>query len=1050
MKQWDYLIVTASNDAQAQAYQGQLSLRQKLGLINGVSQVLVLPDPGGQRIGSGGSTFYCLQEILQREVAAQAPAAAGPAQWQAIFSHLRVLIVHAGGDSKRLPAYGPCGKIFVPVPGENDSSLPLTLFDRQIPIYLALPPMPPNAGQVVITSGDVLLRFNPHDLRFASEGVTGVGSYAAPEQAQHHGVFCRGQADQVRCFLQKPSPTEQEASHAIDPYGQTILDIGVMNFDARTARTFLELSGLQSITGGKLQFAGPLGQALPYTELDFYREICCALGTDVTCASYTKTVKACASPWKEDQLQHLFESLKSIPFHVSTLAQCDFLHFGKTRQLISSGNALVQYERLNTAPRGCLCLNSEIAADGQVTGRSSWVEGCRIKAELSLAGENVLTGADIDSPLALPPKMCLDLTRGQNREHEPVDFMRCYSSDDQLNDAVDQGATFCGMPVQQWLELVRAPADQVWDSSLAPAQRSLWNARVFPALRQHRDYRDWLWMFDPGQATDEEIAAWHGADRYSSADIALLTDQPAFHQRRSSIRSEEIRLQAHKIFAPYSAFSASDLGFLLTHGEDPARLAGAILDQASWHHSHSQGSLDALIFPRIMHTLASALCAHPNRDRLLSEVQQVVEPGTGSWLDAWGLRPSHDLKAEQWLERVRHFAFTSAGEVIVAGGTERLTAPRSVLRSDEIVWGRAPARFDTGGGWTDTPPYALEHGGCVVNTAVNLNGQPPIQAYLRVIERPVIRIGSIDLGQQIEISHLDELLDYREATSEYGLAKAALALSGFSPHTARWTQNVSLEQMLTHFGGGVELTTLAAIPKGSGLGTSSIMGAVLMAVIQRAMGQKLTHNDLFNAVLCLEQMLTTGGGWQDQIGGAVGGVKIVSAQPGLVPDPQIHYLPSDLLDPLVNGGQTLLYYTGITRLAKNILEQVVGRYLDRNRSSMATLKQIYQVARQTAEAISRKDIAAFGALVNTAWELNKELDPNSTNDEVEALLQRIKPYCFGAKLLGAGGGGFLLMVCKSAEAARTIRTELEKNPSNERARFFDYNVNPKGLTVTVS
>jgi galactokinase/mevalonate kinase-like predicted kinase len=197
-------------------------------------------------------------------------------------------------------------------------------------------------------------------------------------------------------------------------------------------------------------------------------------------------------------------------------------------------------------------------------------------------------------------------------------------------------------------------------------------------------------------------------------------------------------------------------------------------------------------------------------------------------------------------------------------------------------------------------------------------------------------------------------------------------------------------------------------------------------------------------------MLTTGGGWQDQIGGAVGGVKIVSAQPGLIPDPQIHYLPSDLLDPATNGGQTLLYYTGITRLAKNILEQVVGRYLNRNRSSMATLKQIYQVARQTAEALSRKDMAGFGALVSRAWELNKELDPNSSNDEVEALLQRIRPYCFGAKLLGAGGGGFLLMICKSAQDAQRIRNDLETNPSNERARFFDYNVNPKGLVVTVS
>ena len=460
-----------------------------------------------------------------------------------------------------------------------------------------------------------------------------------------------------------------------------------------------------------------------------------------------------------------------------------------------------------------------------------------------------------------------------------------------------------------------------------------------------------------------------------------------------------------------------------------------------------------MVFPRIIHTLGSVV------SELSSDGDMTVEevlPGlsgklTGAehdWLDSIGLRLDSPTMLREWAQWAHSLAFESLGQAIISSGGGK-TPPRRALRSDDIVWGRAPARLDTGGGWTDTPPYSLEHGGCVIDIAVNLNGQPPIQAYMRVIDEPVIRLGSIDLGTRIEVNSLDELLDYRQETSEHALAKAALALSGFSLETANWPKGTTLKQMLEQFGGGIELTTLAAIPKGSGLGTSSIMGAVILAVIQRVIGQTLTQKELFHAVLRLEQSLTTGGGWQDQIGGAVGGAKIVTTEPGLVPDAKIRYLPADVLDPKVNNGQTLLYYTGITRLAKDILGQVVGRYLDRDRKTLSTLRQIHALAPQVAEALSRKDIRAFGQLVDAAWQLNKQLDPNSTNDEIEALLLRVQPYIFGAKLLGAGGGGFLLMVCKSAEDAEQVRMMLEAEPANERARFFDYGINPKGLVVTV-
>ena len=239
-------------------------------------------------------------------------------------------------------------------------------------------------------------------------------------------------------------------------------------------------------------------------------------------------------------------------------------------------------------------------------------------------------------------------------------------------------------------------------------------------------------------------------------------------------------------------------------------------------------------------------------------------------------------------------------------------------------------RADLCGGWTDTPPYSLEFGGSVVNVAINLNEQPPVQAFARVIGEPLIRITSIDRGTRTEISRIEDLTDFRRAPSEFALVKAALVLSCLGPGAIAGAGPCPLRQMFASLGGGLEVTTLAAVPQGSGLGTSSILGAVVLAVLDHVMGRRTDARELFHRVLRLEQSMATGGGWQDQIGGVIGGTKLVAAPSGMVPNVDIRCLPDDVLEAAPGGEQVLLYYTGITRVAKNILERVVAGYLDRD------------------------------------------------------------------------------------------------------------------------
>jgi len=552
-----------------------------------------------------------------------------------------------------------------------------------------------------------------------------------------------------------------------------------------------------------------------------------------------------------------------------------------------------------------------------------------------------------------------------------------------------------------------------------------------------------------------------GLDRAPETRLAaksqVQSSHKSFHARRLAIRAGSIRSNPGRAFRPESGFSASDLAFFIREtatAEKPLWLSG-ILKESYRRHGPEAPLVDveSLGLSRILHTLGTA-------------VTKVVREGGGltrtgladsgkklgrkdrAWLDSLGLSLGETTPAA-WGSRAGQAAFEHLGKAIIRSGYERIEPPKNALREDEIVWGRAPARFDLGGGWTDTPPYSLERGGCVINAAVNLNGQAPIQAYARVIPEPEIRINSIDHSVRITIRELGDLLDYRQPASRFGLAKAALALCGFSPVEAVWAKGMTLAGMLGRFGGGIELTTLAAIPSGSGLGTSSIMGAVLISVISRVTGRVLSPRDLFHAVLRLEQELTTGGGWQDQVGGVVEGVKVIRTGPGMVPDPIIHFVPADVLNPGTNGGQTLLYYTGLRRLAKNILADVVGNYLDRDRRSLETLRQIHEFPPLIAEAMSQKSVERFGRFIDAAWRLKKALDPESTTPVIERILERVGKHIFGATLLGAGGGGFLLLVCRSEDDTQAVRHLLTEDPPNKRARFFEFEVNSEGLVVTV-
>ena len=372
--------------------------------------------------------------------------------------------------------------------------------------------------------------------------------------------------------------------------------------------------------------------------------------------------------------------------------------------------------------------------------------------------------------------------------------------------------------------------------------------------------------------------------------------------------------------------------------------------------------------------------------------------------------------------------------------------PSLCVADDQIVWGRSPVRIDIAGGWTDTPPYCLMEGGNVINFAIELNGQPPLQAYVKPSKEPRIVLRSIDLGAMEVIETNEQLMDFMHVGSPFSIPKAALVLAGFGQYAPLSTLNSQLKA----FGCGIELTLLSAIPAGSGLGTSSILASTVLGALNDFCGLGWDKNEIGRRTLMLEQMLTTGGGWQDQFGGVLGGVKLLQTGRGFDQSPQVRWLPNDLWTQPEYRACHLLYYTGITRTAKSILAEIVRRMFLNHHAELNLLREMKAHTMEMYEAIQRNDFQQMGQLVRKTWQQNQALDSGTNPSEVAALTSLIDDLCLGYKLPGAGGGGYLYMIAKDPEAAVRIKQILGEHRQNKNARFVEISLSTTGLQISRS
>lgn len=344
---------------------------------------------------------------------------------------------------------------------------------------------------------------------------------------------------------------------------------------------------------------------------------------------------------------------------------------------------------------------------------------------------------------------------------------------------------------------------------------------------------------------------------------------------------------------------------------------------------------------------------------------------------------------------------------------------------------RLPLRVNFGGGWTDTAPYTNEFGGKVLNAAIKLDDKLPVICTVKKINKRAFALISKDLNTRKEITKTDVFFDFDIKDNDFSIHKAVCIACGLIK------QDTDLENFFDLYG-GVEITTqVQDVPKGSGLGTSSILCAAAADAMYQFMGIDADEQMIFNTVLTMEQLMQTGGGWQDQVGGYVKGFKLTTSPKGVLPNLTVKKLkvPQSFIEKM--SERYILIYTGQKRMARNLLKTVMDNVYNRD-ECFAVMNRIKELADEMTNAIESSDVDTFAELLNEHWICSKILDEGTSNENIETIYNTIKDYICGFFISGAGGGGFLQIILKNGVSRQQIERLLEQNSKiHENVRIYN-------------
>jgi D-glycero-alpha-D-manno-heptose-7-phosphate kinase len=314
---------------------------------------------------------------------------------------------------------------------------------------------------------------------------------------------------------------------------------------------------------------------------------------------------------------------------------------------------------------------------------------------------------------------------------------------------------------------------------------------------------------------------------------------------------------------------------------------------------------------------------------------------------------------------------------------------------------RSPLRITLGGGGTDLPSYYRKHGGFLIAAAIDKH------VYVTVM-RPFVE------GIYLKYSKLEHVSTPDEV--QHPIIREAIRMLGF-----RTPQ--------------VEITTLADIPAGTGLGSSGSFSTALLKALYAHRRLLLHPNELAELACDIEiNRLGEPIGKQDQYIAAYGGVTCFTFNQDDTVDATPLKLSMDTMFDLEDN--LLLFFTGFSRSAGSILKDQKTRTEQSDESMIQNLHYVKDLGLRSRDALERGDTALFGELMHEHWEHKKCRSGGMSNPQIDEWYQLARTHgAIGGKLVGAGGGGFLLFYSEDHRRLREAMT----GAGLEEVRFrFDF------------